>query len=68
MNDQLNDDVILLNSDWYLDDLYLFLEELGFTTIINNINRSAIDPNRELIINNGANYTSSLVYTKKYVL
>ena len=64
MNDKLNDNVILSNSDWYLKELYSFLEELGFTIVINNINRYTIDPNRELILNNGDNYTSSIVYTK----
>ena len=64
MNDKLNNNVILSNSDWYLDELYSFLEELGFTVVINNINRYTIDPNRELIIDDGDNYSNSLVYMK----
>ena len=64
MNDKLNDTIILSNSDWYLNDLYSFLEELGFTIIINNINRYVIDPNRELIMDSTDNYSSSLIYMK----
>lgn len=64
MNDMLNDNAILSNSDWYLKELYSFLEGLGFTVIINNINRYVIDPNRELDLTNKDNYASSLIYLK----
>jgi N-formylglutamate deformylase/formiminoglutamase len=64
MNDELNDDVILSNSDWYLKELYSFLEEFGFTVIINNISRYVIDPNRELDLTNRDNYANSLIYMK----
>lgn len=64
MNDNLIDNITLSNSDWYLKELYSFLEELGFTIVVNNVNRYTIDPNRELILNNGENYSSSLVYMK----
>ena len=64
MNNKLDDNIILSNSDWYLSNLYSFLEDLGFTVVINNVNRYTIDPNRELILNNGNNYYSSLIYMK----
>ena len=64
MNDNMNDDVILANSDWYLSELYSFLKELGFTVVINNINRYVIDPNRELSFENKDNYSKSLIYMK----
>ena len=64
MNDKLNDNIILSNSDWYLKELYSFLKELGFTIIINNINRYTIDPNRELNIDNKDNFSNSLIFLK----
>ena len=64
MNDNMNDNIILANSDWYLCELYSFLKELGFTVIINNINRYVIDPNRELSFDNKDNYSKSLIYMK----
>lgn len=64
MNDNLRDNVILSNSDWYLIELYSFLEELGFTVVINNINRYVIDPNRELKLDEGEDYSKSLIYLK----
>lgn len=48
MKDKLVDDLIFANIDWYLPELYNFLEELGFTVIINNMSRYVIDPNREI--------------------
>jgi N-formylglutamate deformylase/formiminoglutamase len=64
MNDNLVDDIILSNSDWYLNELYSFLEELGFTIVINNINRYTIDVNRELVLNNRDNFSNLLIYMK----
>lgn len=37
MAENLMDDVIFPNTDWYLPKLYGFLKELGFTIIINNM-------------------------------
>ena len=37
---------------------------IAVTIVINNVNRYTIDPNRELVLNNGEIYSSSLVYTK----
>ena len=64
MNDNIMNNVILSNSDWYLKDLYSFLKELEFTVIINNVNRYVIDPNRELSFNQGDNYSNSMIYMK----
>ena len=65
MKVNLLDNVIFSNVDWYLPQLYSFLEELGFTTIINNINRYEIDPNRDIKDQNqNASYVESFIYTK----
>lgn len=48
MAENLMDDVIFPNTDWYLPKLYGFLKELGFTIIINNMNRHLIDVNRDI--------------------
>ncbi len=59
----LKDGVVLPNTDWYLQDLYNFLEDLGFTVIINKISRYVIDPNRNLEDNNPS-FWHSAIYTK----
>lgn len=64
MNNKLIDGVILANMDWYLPELYTFLEDLGFTVVINNISRYVIDPNRDINIRNSEKYTKSLIYNK----
>lgn len=64
MNNKLKKDAILANMDWYLPELYSFLEELGFTVVINNISRYVIDPNRDINSINSENYTKSLIYKK----
>ena len=46
MKNKLIDNVVLANMDWYLPDLYSFLKDLEITTIINNVSRYVIDPNR----------------------
>lgn len=48
MSENLVDDLVLANMDWYLPKLYSFLEELGYTVIINNMSRYVIDPNRKI--------------------
>lgn len=62
MNDQLLDDVVLTNMDWYLPELYDFLKDLRFTVIISNISRYVIDPNRKINACIGTSYTTNLVY------
>lgn len=64
MKEKLIDDIALANMDWYLPELYLFLKDMGFTTIINNISRYVIDPNREILDNYNDSYTKSYIYTK----
>lgn len=62
MNNQLIEDVILPNSDWYLPQLYAFLKDLGLTVIINHMNRYLIDPNRDIRDSEGLSYKTNLVY------
>ena len=64
MNEKLRKDSILANMDWYIPELYSFLEELGFTVIINNVSRYVIDPNRNIENNDFNEYSKSLIYTK----
>lgn len=54
---------VLPNMDWYLPKLYIFLEEMGFTLLINNMSRYVIDPNRSREETCGPSYQTCLVYT-----
>lgn len=63
MADNLVEDLIFPNIDWYLPKLYAFLEELGYTTIINNISRYVIDPNRSIDFNHeNDSYINNFIY------
>lgn len=62
MKDKLLDNVVFPNTDWYLPELYSFLEELGFTVVVNKMNRHLIDVNRDIDNNMGNSYKDSLVY------
>lgn len=64
MNSKLKDDIILANMDWYLPELYNFLENLGFTVVINNVSRYVIDPNRAIEDSNSEDYSKSLIYKR----
>jgi len=65
MYDRMLDSVILPSMDWYLPQLYSFLEELGFTTIVNHISRYEIDPNRSVKDRSPRyTYSKNLVYWK----
>lgn len=64
MQENLLENVILSNMDWYLPKLYSFLDDLGFTTIINNISRYVIDVNRNIDDNNDNSYKNMLIYNK----
>lgn len=64
MKENLLENVVLSNIDWYLQELYSFLKDLGFTTIINNVNRYVVDINREILDNDNDSYTRSYIYTK----
>ena len=61
MAENLMDDVIFPNTDWYLPKLYGFLKELGFTIIINNMNRHLIDVNRDINDKKGSSYKTNLI-------
>lgn len=65
MNKNMNKEIILANMDWYLPQLYNFLEDMGFTVVINNISRYVIDPNRSLKDETiDLSYSKNLIYTK----
>jgi len=64
MNNKLLDNVIFSSMDWYLPKLYSFLDELGFTTIINNVSRYEIDVNRDMENKGvGESFLKNYVYT-----
>lgn len=54
---------ILANTDWFLPQLYDFFPNNGFTTIINNVNRYVVDPNRA-INDNDETYQHKVIYDK----
>ena len=59
------EDVVLSNMDWYLDKLYSFLTDLGFTIIINNVSRYVIDVNREIKSSKpNDSYKQNYIYTR----
>lgn len=64
MKDNLVDNIILANMDWYLPKLYTFLQDLGITTIVNNISRYVIDQNREIVDCENDSYIKNYIYTK----
>ncbi|MBO5349329.1 MAG: N-formylglutamate amidohydrolase [Clostridia bacterium] len=65
MNENLIENVILTNTDWYLPKLYEFLKDMGFTVIINQTSRYMIDPNRSINDKTSDSlYNKSLIYTK----
>lgn len=64
MQEELVDNVVFANMDWYLPNLYSFLKDLEITTIINNVSRYVIDPNREITDCDNTSYTHNYVYTK----
>ena len=65
MYNNLIENTILANMDWYLPQLYSFLSDMGFTVIINNISRYVIDVNRSLDDkSSNCSYNRNLIYTK----
>ena len=64
MEQNLKNDAILANMDWYLPELYDFLEDMGFTVLINRVSRYVIDPNRDPAGGKQADYTKALIYEK----
>ncbi|MFJ5772475.1 N-formylglutamate amidohydrolase [Psychrobacillus sp. NPDC093180] len=60
-----NPDVILPNMDWFLNELYDFLDDLNITRVSANYSRYVIDLNRDITLKQGKDdYTKSLVYRK----
>ncbi len=58
-------EIVLSNNDWFLNELYNFLERLNITTVSANYSRYVIDVNRDISLRNHAeDYTKSLVYQK----
>lgn len=64
MIDNLIDNILLPNMDWYLPKLYLFLQNLGITTLVNNVSRYVIDTNREITDCKNDSYVQNYIYTK----
>ncbi len=64
MKEKLIDNTILTNMDWYLPKLYLFLQNLGITTLVNNVSRYVIDTNREITDCKSDSYVQNYIYTK----
>ena len=64
MAQELHNDVVLANTDWYLPECYSFLYEQNYTVLINNVSRYVIDPNRGIEEGESSGYHSALIYTK----
>ena len=64
MKEKLVDNLIFANMDWYLPNLYSFLKDLEITTIVNNVSRYVIDPNRKITDSINTSYLDNYVYTK----
>lgn len=62
MRDKLYEDVILPNTDWYLLELFNFLQDMSYTVIVNNVSCYLIDVNRDVYKHEGDLYKSNLVY------
>ena len=62
VKNKLNEGIKLPNMDWYLPAFYAFLEELGYTVVINRVSRYVIDVNRGENERCGS-YQTNLVYT-----
>lgn len=64
MKKQLQENILLPNMDWYLEELYFFLKELGITTIINSTSRYVVDVNRKIETSEEDSYSKNYVYFK----
>lgn len=63
MKENIKPDVIFANNDWYLNELYKFLNELGIVTVSANYSRYVIDVNRKIEYKyDHKEYTKSLIY------
>lgn len=64
MKEKLVDNLIFANMDWYLPNLYSFLKDLEITTIVNNVSRYVIDPNRKITDSINTSYLYNYIYIK----
>lgn len=63
MKQHINDKVVFTNNDWFLNELYSFLNELDINTVSANYSRYVIDVNRKMEFKeNHEKYTDSLIY------
>ena len=63
MKQNLKPDIVLPNTDWYLPVLYSFLQQLGYTVIVNHTSRYVADVNRSLEDAKGTSYKTNVCYT-----
>jgi len=62
---ELKPDSILTNVDWFLQDLYDFVPQNGFTTLENNVHRYMADPNRDVKMTKlDGDYRHEVVYSR----
>ena len=59
---QMRPDAVLSNTDWFLPNLYAFLEPMGVTSLINHLNRYVIDMNRAPCADAVGGYQKEMVY------
>ncbi|WP_246451972.1 N-formylglutamate amidohydrolase [Alkalicella caledoniensis] len=65
MRSVMRDEVLLTNNDWFLNELFSFLNELNITTVSANYSRYLIDVNRDIGKKEiDGDYTDSLIYRK----
>lgn len=65
MKDKFVDNVKFTNIDWYLPEVYDFLQKMGLTIIINNVSRYVIDPNRSInVTSDNDDYKNNYIYKK----
>ena len=63
IRDKMLPNVILSNTDWFLKELYSFLETMDITTISSNISRYVVDLNRDPSRDiKGKDYRETIVY------
>ncbi len=62
---EIKPESLLTNVDWFLQDLYDFVPQTGFTTLENNVHRYMADPNRDINMTNlDGDYRHEVVYSR----